>query len=121
MSSVIRHVINTTGDGNANIAISSTGKEYQLVSFYITLTQAINANVNADIFKWTGAGKIYNICGLVIRNAAGLLYKAGDGVAGLTITTDKGDNTIINLAVGNDGVAIAAGSKISLLLVIGNY
>lgn len=123
MSSVIRYVQNTSTAANANIAVGSTGKDYQLVAFDIKTTAAIDAGANANILTWTGAGKIKSILSVFIRNPAdGEVMPLGavDQDTHTVITIDAKGKTI-NLSIPAAGVAIDAGSVVSLLLVIGNY
>jgi hypothetical protein len=123
MTSVIRYVKNTSTAANVNVAVGSTGKDYQLVAFDITTTAAIAAGANANILTWTGAGKIKSIQSVFIRAADdGEVIPLG-GVVQNThalITLDATGKTI-NIEVPAAGAAIDAGSVVSLLLVIGNY
>ena len=123
MTTVVRHVKNTSTAANVNVAVGSTGKDYQLVAFDIKTTDGIAAGANANILTWTGAGKIKSIQNVFVRNPAdGEIMPLG-AVAQDThtlITLDEDDQTI-NIDIPAGGVPIDADAVVSLLLVIGNY
>ena len=123
MTSVIRYVQNISTAANVNVAVGSTGKDFQLVAFDIKSTAAIAAGGNANILTWTGAGKIKSMLSVFIRNPDdGEVMPLGavDQDTHTLITIDAARKTI-NISVPAGGVAIDAGSVVSLLLVIGNY
>ena len=119
MTTAFRYVQNTVAPNAATIPIGSTGKDSQLIAFDITCTAAIAANANANILKWTGAGKIQSVISFQVLAAAGGINVPV--AAATTSVTIDATGKIINVAVANDGTAIAANSIIKLLLVIGNY
>jgi hypothetical protein len=129
MTSVVRYVKNTTTAANVNVAVASTGGDYQLVAFDITTAAGIAANANANILTWTGAGKIKSILSVFVRAAGqGAVAQTGEVIpfgavaqnTHSTITLDATGKTI-NIALLAGAPAINAGATISLLLVIGNY
>jgi len=123
MTSVVRYIKNTTTAANVNVAIGSTGGDYQLLAFDIRTTAGIAANANANILTWTGAGKIKSIQSVFIRNPAdGEVIPLGavDQDTHTLITLDDTRKTI-NISVPAGGAEILAGCVVSLLLVIGNY
>ena len=119
MTTSFRYVKNTVLPNAAPIPIGSTGKDSQLIAFDITCTGGIAANANADILQWTGAGKIQSVISFQILAAAGGI-NVPDAAAITSVTIDP-TGKIINVAVANNGTAIAANSVIKLLLVVGNY
>ncbi len=123
MTSVIRYVKNTSTAANVNIAVGSTGKDFQLLVFDIITTAGIDAEADANILTWTGAGKIQAILSVFVRDPTdGDVIPMG-AVAEEThtlITLDAAGKTI-NIAIPAGGAAIPAGAVVSLLLVIGNY
>lgn len=119
MTSVVRYMQNTTNAPNVNTAIASTGGDYQLLAFDITTTAGIAANANANVLTWTGAGKIKTILSFMVKTAAGAINVPVPGAT--TSATIDATGKIINVAVANGGTAIAAGSIISMLIVVGNY
>ena len=129
MRSVVRYVKNTTTAANVNVAVASTGGDYQLVAFDITTAAGIAANANANILTWIGAGKIKSILSVFVRAAGqGAVAQTGEvipfgAVAQNTHSTITLDATgrIINIALLAGAPPINAGATISLLLVIGNY
>lgn len=129
MTSVVRYVKNTTTAANVNVAVASTGGDYQLVAFDITTAAGIAANANANILTWIGAGKIKSILSVFVRAAGqGAVAQTGEvipfgAVAQNTHSTITLDATgrIINIALLAGAPPINAGATISLLLVIGNY
>ena len=129
MTSVVRYVKNTTTAANVNVAVASTGGDYQLVAFDITTAAGIAANANANILTWTGAGKIKSILSVFVRAAGqGAVAQTGEVIpfgavaqnTHSTITLDATGRTI-NIALLAGAPPINAGATISLLLVIGNY
>ena len=129
MTSVVRYVQNTSTAANVNVAVASTGGDYQLVAFDITTTAGIAAGANANILTWTGAGKIKSIQNVFIRAAGqGAVAQTGEVIpfgavaqnTHTTITLDATGRTI-NIALLGTATPINAGATISLLLVIGNY
>ena len=122
MTTAIRYVQNTSTAANVNVAVASTGGDYQLVAFDIITAAGIAAGANANILTWTGAGKIKSIQSVFIREDDGEIIPMG-AVAQNThtlITLDEAGKTI-NIAVPAGGAALGAGALVSLLLVIGNY
>ena len=123
MTSVVRYVKNTSTAANVNVAVTSTGKDYQLIAFDITTVAGIAAGAHANMLTWTGAGKIKSILSVFVRNSDdGEVIPMG-AVAQNThslITLDATAKTI-NIAIPAGGVAIEANAIVSLLLVIGNY
>ena len=123
MTSVIRYVKNTSTAANVNVAVASTGGDYQLVAFDIKTTAGIAAGAHANILTWTGAGKIKSILSVFVRNPDdGEVIPMG-AVAQNThtlITLDAAAKTL-NISIPAGGVAIDAEAVVSLLLVIGNY
>lgn len=115
MTSVVRYVTNNTG---VAITVGSTGGDYQLVAYDITLGAQIAANANANILQYTGPGKIKSIL-LYLVKAAGSVRSPAPALQ--DVVTIDATGKIINVAVANGGVAIAQNSLVSLLLVIGNY
>ena len=129
MTSVVRYVKNTTTAANVNVAVASTGGDYQLVAFDITTAAGIAANANANILTWIGAGKIKSILSVFVRAAGqGAVAQTGEVIpfgavaqnTHSTITLDATGRTI-NMALLAGAPPINAGATISLLLVIGNY
>ena len=123
MTSVIRYVKNTSTAANVNVAVASTGGDYQLVAFDIKTTAGIAAGANANILTWTGAGKIKSILSVFIRAPANGEVISMGAVAQNThtlITLDAAAKTL-NISIPAGGVAIEAEAVVSLLLVIGNY
>jgi hypothetical protein len=129
MTSVVRYVKNTTTAANVNVAVASTGGDYQLVAFDITTAAGIAANANANILTWIGAGKIKSILSVFVRAAGqGAVAQTGEVIpfgavaqnTHSTITLDATGRTI-NIALLAGAPPINAGATISLLLVIGNY
>ena len=129
MTSVVRYVKNTTTAANVNMAVASTGGDYQLVAFDITTAAGIAANANANILTWIGAGKIKSILSVFVRAAGqGAVAQTGEVIpfgavaqnTHSTITLDATGRTI-NVALLAGAPPINAGATISLLLVIGNY
>ena len=129
MTSVVRYVKNTTTAANVNVAVASTGGDYQLIAFDITTAAGIAANANANILTWIGAGKIKSILSVFVRAAGqGAVAQTGEvipfgAVAQNTHSTISLDATgrTINIALLAGAPPINAGATISLLLVIGNY
>ncbi len=123
MTSVVRYVKNTSTAANVNVAVTSTGKDYQLIAFDITTVAGIAAGAHANILTWIGAGKIKSILSVFVRNPDdGEVIPLG-AVAQNThslITLDATAKTI-NIAIPAAGVALDANTVVSLLLVIGNY
>jgi len=122
MTTAIRYVQNTSTAANVNVAVASTGGDYQLVAFDIITTAGIAAAANANILTWTGAGKIKSIQSVLIREEDGEIIPLG-AVAQNThtlITLDAAGKTI-NISVPAGGAALGAGALVSLMLVIGNY
>lgn len=119
MTVSVRYVQNTIAPDAATIPVGSTGKDSQLVAFDITCTNAIAANASANILQWTGAGKIQSIISFQVLNEAGAINVPA--AAATTSVTIDATGKIINVAVAQNGTAIAAKSIIKLLLVIGNY
>ena len=123
MTTAIRYVQNTSTAANVNVAVASTGGDYQLVAFDIITAAGIAAGANANILTWTGAGKIKSIQSVLIRNPdTGEIIPLG-AVAQNThtlITLDAAAKTI-NISVPAGGSAMDAGCVVSLVLVIGNY
>ena len=79
MTSVVRYVKNTTTAANVNVAVASTGGDYQLVAFDITTAAGIAANANANILTWIGAGKIKSILSVFVRAAGqGAVAQTGE-------------------------------------------
>ena len=129
MTSVVIYVKNTTTAANVNVAVASTGGDYQLVAFDITTAAGIAANANANILTWIGAGKIKSILSVFVRAAGqGAVAQTGEVIpfgavaqnTHSTITLDATGRTI-NIALLAGAPPINAGATISLLLVIGNY
>ena len=129
MTSVVRYVKNTTTAANVNVAVASTGGDYQLIAFDITTAAGIAANANANILTWIGAGKIKSILSVFVRAAGqGAVAQTGEVIpfgavaqnTHSTITLDATGRTI-NIALLAGAPPINAGATISLLLVIGNY
>ena len=129
MTTVVRHVKNTSTAANVNVAVASTGGDYQLVAFDITTAAGIAANANANILTWIGAGKIKSILSVFVRAAGqGAVAQTGEVIpfgavaqnTHSTITLDATGRTI-NIALLAGAPPINAGATISLLLVIGNY
>ena len=123
MTTVVRHVKNTSTAANVNVAVGSTGKDYQLVAFDIKTTDGIAAGANANILTWTGSGKIKSIQNVFVRNPDDGEIMPMGAVAQNThtlITLDEDDQTI-NIDIPAGGVPIDANAVVSLLLVIGNY
>ena len=123
MTTVVRHVKNTSTAANVNVAVGSTGKDYQLVAFDIKTTDGIAAGANANILTWMGAGKIQSIQNVFIRNPDdGEIMPLGaiDQDTHTLITLDEDDQTL-NIDIPAGGVPIDANAVVSLLLVIGNY
>ena len=122
MTTTIRYVQNTPTAANVNVAVASTGGDYQLVAFDIITTAGIAAGAHANILTWTGAGKIKSIQSVFIREEDGEIIPLG-AVAQNThtlITLDAAGKTI-NISVPAGGAALEAGALVSLILVIGNY
>lgn len=123
MTTAIRYVQNTSTAANVNVAVASSGGDYQLVAFDIITAAGIAAGANANILTWTGAGKIKSIQSVLIRNPdTGEIIPLG-AVAQNThtlITLDAAGKTI-NISVPAGGAALEAGALVSLILVIGNY
>jgi len=122
MTTTIRYVQNTSTAANVNVAVASTGGDYQLVAFDIITTAGIAAGAHANILTWTGAGKIKSIQSVFIREEDGEIIPLG-AVAQNThtlITLDAAGKTI-NISVPAGGAALEAGALVSLILVIGNY
>ena len=123
MTSVVRYVKNTSTAANVNVAVTSTGNDYQLIAFDITTVAGIAAGAHANILTWIGTGKIKSILSVFIRDPAnGEVIPVG-AVAQNThslITLDATAKTI-NISIPAGGVAIDANAVVSLLLVIGNY
>jgi hypothetical protein len=123
MTTAIRYVQNTSTAANVNVAVASSGGDYQLVAFDIITAAGIAAGANANILTWTGAGKIKSIQSVFIRNPdTGEIIPLG-AVAQNThtlITLDAAAKTI-NISVPAGGSAMDAGCVVSLVLVIGNY
>ena len=123
MTTVVRHVKNTSTAANVNVAVGSTGKDYQLVAFDIKTTDGIAAGDNANILTWTGAGKIKSIQNVFVRNPADgeIMPMGGVDQDTHTLITLNEDDQTINIDIPAGGVAIDADAVVSLLLVIGNY
>ncbi len=123
MTSVIRYVSNTSTAANVNVAVGSTGGDYQLVAFDITTTAGIAAGANANILTWTGAGKIKSIQNIFIRNPDdGEVIPMGAVAQNThTLITLNATGKTINISVPAGGAPLDAGVVVSLLLVIGNY
>jgi hypothetical protein len=123
MTTSIRYVQNTTPAANVNTSVASTGGDYQLVAFDITIGAGIAANANANILTWTGSGKIKSILAFTPRVAAtGELLPLGIVAQNThTLITIDASQKILNVIVPAAGVAIPVNTVISLLLVIGNY
>jgi len=119
MTVSVRYVQNTIAPNAATIPVGSTGKDSQLVAFDITCTAAIAAGANANILQWTGSGTIQSIMSYQVMAPDGTI-NAPSPVNVTKVTIDN-TGTIINVNVAASGTAIAAGSLIKLLLVIGNY
>jgi hypothetical protein len=123
MTTTIRYVQNTSTAANVNVAVASTGGDYQLVAFDIITAAGIAAGAHANILTWTGSGKIKSIQSVLIRNPdTGEIIPLG-AVAQNThtlITLDAAGKTI-NISVPAGGAALEAGALVSLILVIGNY
>jgi len=123
MTTAIRYVQNTSTAANVNVAVASSGGDYQLVAFDIITAAGIAAGANANILTWTGAGKIKSIQSVLIRNPdTGEIIPLG-AVAQNThtlITLDAAGKTI-TISVPAGGAALEAGALVSLILVIGNY
>lgn len=119
MTSVIRHVKNTTTATNVNTEIASTGSDHQLIAFDITTAAAIAAGANADILTWTGAGKIMSIVSFFVRSNAGVIN--APIAANPTSVVIDATGKKINIAIAANGTPVVANSTISMLLVIGNY
>ena len=123
MTSVVRYVKNTSTAANVNVAVTSTGKDYQLIAFDITTVAGIAAGAHANILTWIGTGKIKSILSVFIRDPANGDVIPMGAVAQNThslITLDATAKTI-NISIPAGGVAIDANAVVSLLLVIGNY
>lgn len=123
MTTSVRYVQNTSTAPNVNVAVASTGGDYQLVAFDIITAAGIAAGANANILTWTGSGKIKSIQSVFIRKPdTGEIIPLG-AVAQNThtlITLDAPAKTI-NISVPAGGSAMDAGCVVSLVLVIGNY
>ena len=123
MTTSVRYVQNTSTAANVNVAVASTGGDYQLVAFDIITAAGIAAGANANILTWTGAGKIKSIQSVFIRKPdTGEIIPLG-AVAQNThtlIILDAAAKTI-NISVPAGGAALEAGALVSLILVIGNY
>jgi len=119
MTCAVRYVQNTTTAANVNTSVASTGGNYQLIAFDIITTAGIAANANATVLTWAGAGKIKTVLSFMVRNAAGAI-NVPVAAATTSVTVDA-TGKILNVAVADNGTAIAAGSTISMALVIGNY
>jgi len=123
MTTSVRYVQNTSTAANVNVAVASTGGDYQLVAFDIITAAGIAAGANANILTWTGAGKIKSIQSVFIRKPdTGEIIPLG-AVAQNThtlIILDAAAKTI-NISVPAGGSAMDAGCVVSLVLVIGNY
>jgi len=123
MTTSVRYVQNTSTAANVNVAVASTGGDYQLVAFDIITAAGIAAGANANSLTWTGAGKIKSIQSVFIRKPdTGEIIPLG-AVAQNThtlIILDAAAKTI-NISVPAGGSAMDAGCVVSLVLVIGNY
>ena len=85
----------------------------------MTLTTAIPANNAANIFNWTGAGKIIEIMSFFVQSSTGAIYTPNSAAA--TSVNIDATGKLINVAVALNGSPITANSNIAMLLVIGNY
>lgn len=118
MTSVVRYITNKTTGANG-IQVGSTGKDYQLIAYDLTLGAEIAAKANADILNYTGSGQIKTMISYQVKGADGSIRSPAPDLEDIVKITNSG--TTINVAVADGGVPIAANSLISLLLVIGSY
>jgi hypothetical protein len=68
MPGVIRYVRNSSRVPNVDIDVSSTGWDYQLIAFDITLSAGIAAGAQAVILTLEGSGEIKSVQTVFIRN-----------------------------------------------------
>jgi hypothetical protein len=129
MVAVIRYV-NNTMDGGGSPCVGSTGSDCQLVAIDVFTRAGIAANTNADVLTWTGSGKIKSIVSVFMRRTGsgnpatdtGEIIPMG-AVAQNTHSTFTIDATgkTINCRLPATATPIPTFTKISFLLVIGNY
>ena len=122
MTMAIRYVKNNIDDVNG-ASIGSTGSDYQLVAFDVTLPRGIDAGVDAVVLTWEGVGEIKSILSVTVRDPSdGEMTPMGsiDQVTHTRMRLDE-TNKIITIAIPPQGISIRLGSVISLLLVIGGY
>jgi hypothetical protein len=129
MVAVIRYV-NNTMDGGGSPCVGSTGSDCQLVAIDVLTRAGIAANANADVLTWTGPGKIKSIVSVFMRRTGsgnpatdtGEIIPMG-AVDQATHSTFKIDATgkTINCRLLATATPIPTFTKISFLLVIGNY
>jgi len=130
MVAVIRYV-NNTMDGGGSPCVGSTGADCQLVAIDVLTRAGIAANANANVLTWTGPGKIKSIVSVFMR-------RTGSGDIGVTDTgeviplgavaqnthstfTIDATGKTINCSILPGATPIPTFTKISFLLVIGNY
>ena len=129
MVAVIRYV-NNTMDGGGSPCVGSTGFDCQLVAIDVLTRAGIASGANADVLTWTGPGKIKSIVSVFMRRTGsgdpatdtGEIIPLG-AVAQDTHSTFTIDATgkTINCRLLATATPIPTFTKISLLLVIGNY
>ena len=118
MTSVVRYIPNQTSNPNGN-KVGSTGKDYQLIAYDITLGAEIAAKANADILQYTGSGQIKSLLSYQVKGPDGTIRSPAPNLEDKVKITSSG--TLINVAVADGGVPIAVNSVVSLLLVVGSY
>jgi hypothetical protein len=129
MVAVIRYV-NNTMDGGGSPCVGSTGADCQLVAIDVFTRAGIATNANANVLTWTGPGKIKSIVSVFMRRTGsgdpatdtGEIIPLG-AVAQNTHSTFTIDATgkTINCSILATATPIPTFTKISFLLVIGNY
>jgi len=117
-------------DGGGSPCVGPTGSDCQLVAIDVFTRAGIAANANANVLTWTGSGKIKSIVSVFMRRTGSgnpatdtgevIPLGAVDQATHSTFTVDATGKTI-NCSILAGATPVPTFTKISFLLVIGNY
>jgi len=117
MTTSIRYVTNTTGVNNSNVAVRSTGNDYQLLAFNI-LPFYIYGAESRILLEWTGVGKIIKIISLFIQKDGKIINLSEDATKS-TISIDDTGKVITIFS--DESQEYVVHPQIKMFLIVGNY